>query len=160
MSGGGTFHVMEKSDIPAEGEGARRILVTGSRDWVDERAVSVALEHEFLRLGACPSTTLVNGGCSTGIDALSARIWRGRGLPVEQHPLGQDMPHGRLALARRNAAMVALGADVCVAFPLKRSGDVSDCMGRARKAGIPVVVVSLHAKPEVSAWFEADFFAK
>jgi hypothetical protein len=46
--------------------------------------------------------------------------------------------HGKAAGPIRNARMVALGADVCLAFPKGESRGTRGCMRLAEKAGIRV----------------------
>lgn len=88
-----------------------RILVTGSRDWSDTLAVVDAIQHH-----ATLNTVVVHGDCPTGADAiaddLATRIY---GLTPERHP-ADWAKHGKRAGFVRNAEMVALGADVCLAF--------------------------------------------
>lgn len=86
-----------------------RILVTGSRDWADEQAIREELEP-YVGTGAI----LVHGACPTGADEIARRYWTGLGLPEEAHPA--DWSLGRSGGPTRNVAMVAAGADVCLAF--------------------------------------------
>lgn len=88
-----------------------RILVTGSRDWSDVDAIWAALA----RLAETnPLATLVSGACPTGADAIAEDWWARFGGTVERHPA--DWSRGRKAGPERNAHMVALGADICLAF--------------------------------------------
>jgi len=48
--------------------------------------------------------------------------------------------HGNAAGPIRNQEMVDLGADVVFAFPLGESRGTNDCIQRAVKANIPVMV--------------------
>lgn len=68
--------------------------------------------------------------------ALLALRW---GWNIEAHPANRDQ-YGRAAGMRRNAEMVALGADVCLAFPISKSVGTRQCMQLAKAAGIPVIV--------------------
>lgn len=130
-----------------------RILVTGSRDWRDRRAVGQALVSAIEDHGAhlivpdnvvgqqmqWERVTVVHGDCPRGADRIASRIAEAWGMQVEAHPADWAR-YGRAAGHRRNAEMVALGADLCVAFPLGESRGTRDCIRRARAAGIPVVV--------------------
>jgi len=119
-----------------------RVLVTGSRDWDKPELVCLALDAAF-----CDATNarrlmvLVHGACPSGADA-QAVDWHlymtSRGLPVkvEAHP-ADWATHGRAAGPRRNAAMVAAGADLCLAFIKDGSRGASHTAGLAEKAGIP-----------------------
>lgn len=118
-----------------------RILVTGSRNWVDEKAVAKALLNAWLDYRDHGTPILVHGGCPTGADAIADKVWRKQGFPVEVHPADWDA-HGKAAGPLRNQAMVDLGADLVLAFPLGVSRGTRDCMARARSAGLLVQEVA------------------
>ena len=119
---------------------ARRILVTGSRAWTDHEAIQDALALAWADLGRNPRTVLVQGECHLGgADGIAAHIWRSWGLPVEGHPAEMG-PNGHVLGPKRNAHMVSLGADLCLAFPLPSSRGTKNCVRLAREAGIPVRV--------------------
>ena len=126
-----------------------RILVTGSRDWTDKRAIARALcdaidhygEHVLTRDEYGPKVlwdqvTVVHGA-ARGADTLAGRIAAAWGMCVEAHPADWDR-HRKAAGPLRNKAMVSLGAHVCLAFPLGRSIGTRHCMKEANAAGIPV----------------------
>jgi len=140
-----------------------RILVTGSRKLTAWQPVAEALDEvaeECDRLDG--GLLLVHGGCPTGADQIADRVWRRwmpsfpRLLEPEVHranwghctpecPLGHRKQRGAgtycpLAGFRRNAEMAALGAYICLAFPLGESPGTRNCMMLAEKAGIPVRV--------------------
>jgi hypothetical protein len=109
-----------------------RVLVTGSRTWTDEEAIADALAGHWHDGNAL----LITGACPRGADEIAERIWRARGGLVERHPADWDT--GRDAGMRRNAAMVALGADVCLAFVRDGSPGATHAARLAEQAGIPV----------------------
>lgn len=120
-----------------------RVLVTGSRDWEDPKTVRAALEAVYRSTRATP-VVVVHGACPTGADE-HARVWatqmqrRGRPVLEEPHPANWR-PGGKLdrsAGFRRNAEMVALGADVALAFIRDGSRGASHTADLAEKAGIP-----------------------
>ena len=133
-----------------------RILVTGSRDWDDRDFLIHRLmeqdpcaEHGECGF-ECPRITIIHGDCPTGADSLADEFARLRGVAVERHPAewGKhtvDCPEWHLPMPvcksagfRRNAEMVALGADVCLAFIKNGSKGATMTADLAEKAGIPV----------------------
>jgi hypothetical protein len=95
-----------------------RVLITGSRDWA--KPLTVRDELNRVRASAGP-LTLVHGACPTGADAIGS-AWavqlKHAGVVEKKHPAQwrrngkRDLSAGR----RRNAEMVAEGADRCLAF--------------------------------------------
>lgn len=110
----------------------RRILVTGSRNWQDYEIVRGAIAGAA---GSLPATVV--HGAAKGADACAARAARELGLAVDAHPADWAR-HGRRAGPIRNTVMVALGADVCLAFPGPDSIGTWDCIRKAVSAHIPV----------------------
>lgn len=132
-----------------------RILVTGSRDWNDVPLVRQAIAGT----ASCfpGHVVIVHGACPTGADLIASTWARemGAGLdvseeghPAQGHPT-EDFGPWPGAGPRRNAHMVRLGADACLAFigpctsPRCRRPDphpshgASHCARLAEKAGIP-----------------------
>lgn len=92
-----------------------RVLVTGSRTWDCWDTVHCALASAvYQRLPA----VVVHGACPKGADAM-ASAWVRRfarfGIAEERHPADWGQ-FGKASGFRRNAEMVAAGADVCLAF--------------------------------------------
>ena len=110
---------------------ARRVLVTGSRTWTAQQAIAGALREHHQ-----PGAVLVSGACPRGADAIAELLWSSWGGRVERHPA--DWSTGRSAGMERNAAMVAAGADVCLAFIRDASPGARHTARLAELAGIPV----------------------
>ena len=110
-----------------------RVLVTGSRDWDDAEAIADALAI----YGRFDDTVLIHGACPTGADELADAWAAVNGVTVERYPA--DWSQGRRAGLDRNDQMVALGADVCVAFIKNESRGASYTAAAAEKAGILTV---------------------
>ena len=109
-----------------------RILVTGSRTWAGTSVIRTALARYFH-----PAAVLVSGACPRGADAIAEYVWRGWGGRVERHPAEWDR-YGKSAGFRRNAAMVDMGAAVCLAFIRDGSQGATHTAALAEAAGIPV----------------------
>lgn len=114
----------------------RRILITGSRDWIDRDVIFDALREQFELHGPF---VLVHGD-ARGADRMAAEIVSsyGHGCRIESHP-AEWRPYGIYnpqAGLLRNTQMIALGADVCLAFIRSGSRGATDCASRAEAAGI------------------------
>lgn len=135
-----------------------RVLVTGSRDWTDEKLIRHALAA--IRDEYPTAIVVVHGACPSGADAMAARWvadWPTTGWggvteephPATGHPT-EDFGPWPAAGPRRNTHMVRLGADICLAFTgpctsgrCKRSDQhpshgASGCAQLAKAAGITV----------------------
>ena len=112
-----------------------RLLMTDSRTWTDippiEQALAVILDRHP------EGVVLVHGACPRGADAIAADAARTSGYQIEAHPADWRR-FGRAAGYRRNAEMIALGADVCAAFIRGGSPGSTSAVRLARVAGIPV----------------------
>jgi hypothetical protein len=116
-----------------------RVLVTGSRDWPDPIDVSTALDEAWACSGGF--MVLVHGDCPTGADsqAESWAVWmRSHGYLVksDHHPADWKQFKKRAGFIR-NAEMVKLGADRCLAFIYNESNGATHTRDLAKKAGIP-----------------------
>lgn len=138
-----------------------RVLVTGSRDWTDTALIAQAFDAA-LALLAVPVTmqhtvTLVHGD-ARGLDTMAEmeairRGWVIEGYPArwDQHSAACPQWHAgadtcKMAGHRRNHEMIALGADLVIAFPMgeESSGHSKGTWGCARaamKAELPLVVL-------------------
>jgi hypothetical protein len=112
----------------------KRILITGGRDWKDSNLIRQALLENgpgIVVHGACRGAdTLAN-------DAAQALGWPTEAHPANFYPLGK---YDRAAGNKRNAKMVALGADICLAFPDPQSKGTWNCVNLAKRAKIEVLV--------------------
>ena len=118
-----------------------RILITGSRRWSDRYIVESVIH--FYTVGMSEHITFVVGDCPTGVDSfisdIAARI---PGTSVEEYK-ADWYEHGKAAGPIRNAAMVASGANVCLAFIFGESRGTRDCIKRAVDAKIKTIVTQL-----------------
>jgi hypothetical protein len=126
-----------------------RVLVTGWRDWPEECAYLIddALSGAlWLARETDAQLVVVHGDCPYGGVDLYADRWAKRwGIAVEPHPAERG-PKGQILGPERNSRMVALGADLCLAFPGPQSRGTWDCMRKVVDADIRI---------EVEAWRSA-----
>lgn len=117
-----------------------RLLITGSRTWgtqgEDLRRMYRALDKIAEGVGY-RFPTLVHGG-APGADNLAGFYWAHTlQLPVEVH--SADWSRGRNAGYARNAVMVNLGANLCLAFIRDGSRGASHCAELAEAKGIKTI---------------------
>lgn len=114
-----------------------RVLVTGSRNWTDHGLI---WDHLYQILGEHGQFTLVHGDCPTGADNFADTWGYKLGFDetdnLERHPADWNGPRKRGAGYARNAEMVNLGADICLAYILDESDGATHCSKLAEKAGI------------------------
>ncbi len=111
-----------------------RVLVTGSRAWTGRAALASVLDELLAEHG---TLTIVHGN-APGADQM-AHHWAATRPDVitEPHPAAWSTG-GKRAGFIRNAEMVKLGADLCLAFIRDNSPGATHCAALAEKAGIPV----------------------
>lgn len=122
-----------------------RVLISGDRDWADWWIIERILDG--LHDNYSPDFTLIEG-CARGADSM-AEGWSlafGEEYPVDhQHYPAKWDEHGRSAGPIRNRQMLTEGKpSVVIAFhdDLANSKGTKDMVAAAKKAGIPVYVVS------------------
>lgn len=115
-----------------------RVLVCGSRDWTDQKAIwqnlaSVVIDHG--------QPTLIEG-CAAGADRLSEEIARGLDWTNEHFPADWKR-YGKGAGPVRNRRMLIEGKpDLVLAFQKNKSRGTQHMIDIATRAGIEVRVVS------------------
>ena len=123
-----------------------RILVTGSRTWIDRNCICRALEavvtefdawHEPDEYGNTlpKNVTLIHGGCPTGADSIADDWAISSIVNIEVHRADWTQV-GRRAGPIRNLRMVHAGADICLAFIKDESRGATHCAGVAERNGI------------------------
>jgi hypothetical protein len=143
------------------------VIVTGSRDYTDDKKVFEALESLW-------ATTegpffVMHGACPTGADKFASVWFDFQNEDTYEIPVPAiwdvcmvDCPPGHRKMKktgdtahpgllpdycpkagpRRNRMMAQRGADLCLAFPLGESRGTWNCVNECKKAGIPVKVVT------------------
>jgi len=120
-----------------------RILWTSSRELTDLELVRSAIVKAGRDARVHPQETIVVQGNARGGDQLARRIAREFGCHVEDH----DARDHSSPLAR-NAHMVGLGADVCLAAALAWASGTGNCARLARAAGIPTIDYGVDTRAE------------
>ena len=109
-----------------------RLLICGSRNWKDRKAVLQAVKE-------LNPSVIIEGECR-GADRLAASVAEELGILVEKFPADWAR-HGRQAGPIRNQQMLAEGKpDYVLAFPTSESRGTWDMVRRAKKAGVETKV--------------------
>lgn len=114
-----------------------RVLICGSRDFTDSALM-------LRELSALQGVEVVIEGDSPGADSLAREAARQLGIPVLPFPADWNR-HGRAAGPLRNQRMLKEGRpDQVLAFTedLNSSRGTADMVARARRAGLPVRLIS------------------
>lgn len=118
-----------------------RVLVTGSRDWTDAETIRRNLIGVTGHLDALRRVVVIDGACPKGgADDIAHKEAKSLGWGTERYP-AEDFGSWPFCGPLRNAHMVSLGADVCLAFPGPNSSGTWDCVKKANAAGIRVIIV-------------------
>lgn len=118
-----------------------RILVTGSRDWHDAGTIDLNLIAVTGRLDAFRKVVVIDGMCPKGgADQLAYEAAVRHGWGTERYP-AEDFGSWPLCGPKRNAHLVTLDIDLCLAFPTAKSVGTWDCVRKANAAGIRVIIV-------------------
>lgn len=114
-----------------------KIVVCGSRDWDNYSTV-----YATIKKVASPDDIIIHGACR-GADWLARSAARALGLAIDQYP-AEWARLGRAAGPIRNQKMIdEEHPDLVIAFHLDidKSKGTKDMVGRARAAGIPVMLI-------------------
>ena len=113
-----------------------RLLITGSRDWIDYPAVYDRILGLYNEVG--DPLTVVEGG-ARGVDAMAEQAAIKLGLNLEVYPADWKK-YGKAAGPIRNQQMVDTMPDFCYAFIRNNSKGATHCANAAKEAGIPTVI--------------------
>lgn len=121
-----------------------RILVTGSRDWIDPsviREAFIIVEYTMEWEGAGGRYfSLVSGACPTGADAIAEEVADDREWTIERYPAQWE--NGKGAGFERNRLMVASQPELALAFQRNGSRGTGHTIELCRKADIPIWIWS------------------
>lgn len=110
-----------------------RILITGSRNWIDEAVIADAIVK-------ADATEIIHGG-ARGADSLAGKVARDMRLPCTEY-IADWKRHGRAAGSIRNQRMLNEGKpDLVLAFPLEESRGTWDMVRRAKRANVQVRII-------------------
>lgn len=122
------------------------IIVTGSRDWTDKRAIKLALD-ECVR--DSPPRHLFEGGAK-GLDILAREVANDYIWLIDVHTVRADWAkHGKAAGPIRNTEMLKAALELqertlypirCLAFPLPQSVGTWDMIRKAVAAGVRTTI--------------------
>lgn len=116
-----------------------RLLVTGSRSWTNRVALANAINAQWSAWGRPERFTLVVGDAD-GADRIAREIVTSAGFDVEVHAADWEQ-FGRRAGMRRNAEMIASGADALLACWDGISPGTKGCIDAAARAGLHATVL-------------------
>ena len=108
------------------------VLVTGSRDWKDEKSIYSALKNE-------PRDTVVLQGGAFGADFMAKQSATALGFHSLTMPALWGF-HGKKAGPIRNRTMLDLKPVKVLAFRRNMSRGTTDCIEEAQRRGIPVEI--------------------
>jgi hypothetical protein len=116
-----------------------RVLVTGSRDWVNNIVIAAEMQRvtEAVKRVSGTKHTLIVGDCPTGADKQAREIAEAMGWDVRMVVAKWD-EFGKKAGFIRNLAMVRMRPDICLAFIKHRSKGATMTARLAHSHGIPV----------------------
>lgn len=131
-----------------------KVLVTGDRNWVEQRPIEDRLRKIRLLNRGRP-LILVAGG-ATGVDAIAAYVARQEGFEVREYPVSdfEWKLQGRKAGVLRNQRMLdeehpdknGAGFDLCLAWHLDPNlgRGTRDMIARVRALKRPIQVVEIY----------------
>lgn len=121
-----------------------RVLITGGRTFQDATAIRRGLIHIIGRYYITQHDGIFIHGGAAGVDSMAGDILSRMGFHTARvRPL--YITHPRSAPMKRNAAMLLLQPEVCVAFPGGAGTD--NMVHQASVAGVTVIRMDEHGNP-------------
>lgn len=114
-----------------------RVVVCGSRDFIDPFTVSIAIDR---RMSELPEGSHVIHGDARGADRIAAEAAERRGHTVEAFPADWKK-YGKAAGIFRSRRMLDQKPDLVIAYWNGKSTGTAYTIAEARTRGIPVEVV-------------------
>ena len=115
-----------------------RLLVSGSREWDQPEVLEMILMGYWIDY---PDLIIVHGDCAKGADRMARNFAEKHEIRQEKFPVSSEewKTLGKGAGHIRNKRMVDTKPDEAVFFIRGVSKGTLNCLGHARKAGIPYV---------------------
>jgi len=110
-----------------------RVLVCGSRDWVDEKSITNELDK-------LPLDTVIIEGGARGADSIAQRYARSKGFQVETYKADWGK-YNKAAGPIRNQQMLETGVDLVIAFQLNNSRGTKDMINRSKMVGVEAKII-------------------
>ncbi len=113
---------------------AKRILICGSRNWVDRETMENVFKH-------IDDSIIIEGQCK-GADLMAAELAEGKNLCIERYPANWEK-YGRSAGPIRNQQMIKIGKpDIVLVFheALASSRGTKNMMKYAKEVGITTFI--------------------
>lgn len=121
-----------------------RILITGSRNWIDTDSIVNTLGQylsDLIKQGITKEEiTIVHGDCPNGADNIADWLAIAWNLKVERYPADWKQ-FGKSAGFIRNKQMVDSGVHICLAFRYNKSSGTTNTIELAKKANVPVILI-------------------
>jgi hypothetical protein len=125
-----------------------RVIVTGVHRFTDYAQLRAALDH--LLQHHLPEVVILSR-CGRGTDALATSYAVERGLTLIPYPLNHERDRtDEVAAQKRNAGLVA-DADAAVVMWDRLDRHLADLLGRCKRKGIPVRVLTPGAPDDAPA---------
>jgi len=141
------YDVMDEDE--EEEEVDLRVLVCGSRDWDDAKFINRHLRQ-------LPRGTTIIEGAARGADSIAAQAAEHLGFEIEEYP-AEWKKYDKAAGHIRNQQMLDEGKpDVVIAFSkdIYNSKGTLNMVKRAKKAGLPIKILSGSKNVDIEAWLD------
>lgn len=130
-----------------------KILICGSRDWTDNRAI-------FEVIDSLSSGSIVIAGAARGADRIAEKLAEEKGdLTVESYPANWNK-FGKRAGYLRNIEMLDQNPDRVYAFPLGESKGTNHIIKESIKRGIHTIIYGENQMPHINGYSIHAYFDK
>ena len=110
-----------------------KILITGSREWLDPISIMEVFERH-------PNDEFIFGDCPSGADVMAWCFAIAKGVKYKRYIAHWNM-YGLIAGSLRNEQMVCKGPDLCYGFLKGKSKGTRNCLSLCNKAKIKTHII-------------------